>query len=146
MTRQDLHSALVTEWMEKIVRPLTPSRMVQTLEDTFAAMWRRAYLTLGEVTLSAIVDRILYNAKERFPILSSCKVEPSGLGTGDLRGRADSLPRDQLWGAMQFVLVEFLTVLGNLTAEILTPAMHATLTATDGKSHNVQRNGEDAKS
>ena len=28
---------------------------------------------------------------------------------------------------MRFVLVEFLTVLGNLTAEILSPALHAEL-------------------
>ena len=30
---------------------------------------------------------------------------------------------------MRFLLVEFLTVLGNLTADILTPALHSELTA-----------------
>jgi len=146
MTRQDRHSVFVNDWMEQIVRPLTQSRMVQTWEDAFTAMWRRAHLTLGEVTLSAIVDRVLYNAKERLPILSSLKVAPTGLDIGDLRERADGLPGEQIWGAMQFVLIEFLTVLGNLTAEILTPALHAELLAIDGKPHNVQRNDEDAKS
>jgi hypothetical protein len=146
MTRQNLHSAFVIAWMEQIVQPLAPAQMVQTFAAAFAAMWGRAQRTLGEVTLSAITDRVLHNAKESFPILSSLAVEPTGLGTGDLGSRADTIPREQLWEAIQFVLIEFLTVLGTLTTEILTEALHAELTAMESKLHIVDPAAEDAKS
>ena len=43
------------------------------------ALWNRANLTLGEVTLTAIVDRVLYSAAEQFPPFESLKVEPAGI-------------------------------------------------------------------
>jgi hypothetical protein len=55
------------------------------------------------------------------------KVAPAGIGTQALRERADSLRADELLAGLRFVLIEFLTVLGNLTAEILTRALHAEL-------------------
>lgn len=121
------HSACVDAWMERAAEGLPAERLVQVFKRAFAALWRRALVTLGEVTLGAIVDRVLYNASERYPMLSSLRVESTGLCCEELHDRAGGLRRDQLAEGIRFIMIEFLAVLGNLTAEILTPALHAEL-------------------
>ncbi len=91
-------------------------------------LWKQTLTTLGEVTLTAIAGRVLHNASEQFPLFSSLKVErPTGLHFGALRERIRAGDDSGLREGSRFVLVEFLTVLGNLTAEILTPELHAEL-------------------
>jgi len=67
-------------------------------------------------------------ATENHAILSKLKL---GAGEDDIRWDAGggTATREQLTEGMQFFLVELLTVLGSLTAEILTPALHEALTA-----------------
>lgn len=121
------HGACVDAWLERAASRLPSDRLLLAFDQGFAALWGRAHQTLGDVTLMAIVDRVLYVAAEQYPFLSALKVEPAGLRCKELQQQAESLHRDQLAEAVRFVLVEFLTVLGTLTAEILTPAMHEEL-------------------
>jgi hypothetical protein len=121
------HSACVNAWLERAARGLPPERLLQIFEQGFAALWRRAHQTLGDVTLTAIVDRVLYTAAERFPLLAGLKINANGIHCEEIRAGAGSLHHDELAQGIRFVLIEFLTVLGNLTAEILTPALHLEL-------------------
>jgi hypothetical protein len=137
------HRAHVEAWMDRGAKEAPPERLLDVFERAFGAMWRRARVTLGDVTLMAILDRVLYNAAEKFPVLSSLEVDATGLRGGKLRERAGSLHRDQLAEGIRFILVEFLTVLGNLTAEVLTPALHSELAKT---AAGATVPGEEAKS
>jgi len=121
------HCERVDAWMDRASKEAPPERLLDAFERAFGAIWRRARVTLGDVTLMAILDRVLYNAAERFPLLSSLEVDATGLRDDKFRERAGSLHRDQLLEGIRFILVEFLTVLGNLTAEVLTPALHSEL-------------------
>ena len=127
------HGACVNAWMERGVSGSPPDRMLHAFEETFAAMWRRAQMTLGDVTLAAIVDRVVHAARERHPALAPLQVEATGLRCDGLRQRAASLQGSQLEEGVRFVLVEFLTVLGDLTDEILTPALHDQLSSGRAK-------------
>jgi len=158
MVDQNEHSACVDAWLERVAKDLPATRLLQVFEHGFAAVWRRAHQTLGDVTLTAIVDRVLYTAADNFPFLSALKIEPTGLQSQGIYEHAASLHRDQLAGGLRFVLVEFLTVLGNLTADILTPALHAELMKcvpekrgpdeeeSLGEPQNPECSGEGAKS
>jgi hypothetical protein len=121
------HRTRVDAWMDRAAKEAPPERVFDAFERAFGAMWRRARVTLGDVTLMAILDRVLYNAAERFPLLSSLEVDASGLRSDKFRERVGTLHRDQLADGIRFILLEFLTVLGNLTAEVLTPALHSEL-------------------
>jgi hypothetical protein len=121
------HGACVNAWMERATSGLPPEKLLQAFEQGFAALWGRANRTLADVTLMAILDRVLYISAEQYPFLAALKVESNGIRCQELQVRAESLERDQLAEGIRFVLVEFLTVLGNLTAEILTPALHSEL-------------------
>jgi hypothetical protein len=127
MADDDQHRASVDAWLERADAGMPPEQLLQTFAEGFDTVWRRAHRTLGEVTLVAIGDRVLHNAAEQFPTLSVLKVESTGLQYKELGALAVSLDSEQLLAAMRFVLLEFLTVLGALTAEILSPALHAEL-------------------
>lgn len=120
------HFAHVNAWMKR-AQDLSRERRFQLFEQALDALWRRANRTLGEVTLTAIVDRVLYTAAERYPPLASLKVESAGIQFHEFRARVNTLDSGELFDAMGFVLMEFLRVLGSLTGEILTPALHSEL-------------------
>jgi hypothetical protein len=123
---EDAHSACVQAWLKR-AKGLSTEQLLRAFEQGFGVMWGRAHQTLGNVTLTAIVDRVLYVAAERYPMFASLELEDGGIRCQGLHQRAYSLDRDQVTEGVRFVMVEFLTVLGNLTAEILTPALHAAL-------------------
>lgn len=151
------HSACVDAWLQNAARDVSAQQLVGVFQQGFGALWRRAHRTLGHVTLTAIGDRVLYTATERYPWLSSVQIEATGIGCTDLLQGSAALESASLVEGVRFVLVEFLTVLGNLTANILTPALHAELSkvaavASDleqksqDEPQNARRNREDAKS
>jgi hypothetical protein len=121
------HKACVEAWMARGAKALPPERMIQAFEQGFGALWRRAHQTLGDVTLTAIVDRVLHNATQRYPILAAFRLEPTGLQWQGARDGVPNTQRDDVENGVRFILVEFLTVLGNLTANILTSSLHAEL-------------------
>jgi hypothetical protein len=121
------HSASVDAWMHEAAQGLSSSQWLRLFERAFRALWQRAHRTLGDVTLMAIVDRVLYDAAERFPPLVHLRVDVDGLNSDDLRANLDYFDGEQLREALRFVLVDYLTVLGNLTADVLSPALHAAL-------------------
>ena len=120
------HDLAVTTWLERATGERSVDTLIRAFEHAFTALWRRSTLTLGEVTLFAIVERVVHTATERYPFLASVEVDSSGLHCRDLASR-EGLLFDQLSAAIHFVLVELLALIGNLTAQILTPALHAEL-------------------
>jgi hypothetical protein len=120
------HALCVDAWLERSAAGLAPDALLRLFETALNAVWIRTTTTLGEVTLTAIAERVLHNASERFSLLRSLKIEPTrGIQCRELNERIGSIGPSELREAIRFVLVELLTVLGNLTAEILTPALHA---------------------
>ncbi len=117
------HSTCVRAWMQATTAKLTPEQRLALFERALTALWGRAYRTLGEVTLRAIVDRVLHDVAEDYPLVSALDVGPSGFRIDEL---ASGEP-DELDGAIERTLTELLTVIGNLTADILTPGLHAAL-------------------
>ncbi|MEO8183817.1 MAG: hypothetical protein ABI895_33755 [Deltaproteobacteria bacterium] len=122
------HAARVDAWLERSAKGLSSEALLRLFEAAFGALWVRTKTTLGEVTLTAIAERVLYTATEKFPLLASVEVEAmAGIQCRELRERIGSVQSSELLKGIRFVLLEFLTVLGNLTAEILTPELHGEL-------------------
>jgi hypothetical protein len=124
---QSGHGLFVEGWLRGTANSPSPAQLITLFERAFDALWQRAQRTLGEVTLMAIGDRVLYVASEQYPFLAVLKVDETGVLFDDFRRQEDTRPSRRLAEAVCFVLAEFLTVLGNLTDEILTPALHAEL-------------------
>lgn len=130
---ESVHDHRVREWFRR-GRPEASADVVRRFEEGFARVWRRAASTLGEITLSAITRRVLHDAMARRSDLSPLEVGPAGLDPDSLaalrqRAEAGELDPESLEETLRGVLVELLTVVGRLTAEILTPALHEALDA-----------------
>jgi hypothetical protein len=127
MRERNPHSDVVSTWRDGRAGPLSSQALVELYERALDALWRRAHLCLGEITLMAIVERVLHDGTERFPHLAALKIETSGVNFGELRQPARALDAALLDESLSFLLVELLRVLGTLTGEILTPGLHAEL-------------------
>ena len=122
MVHESDHDTCVRAWLERSAGASSSNHPLEALEHAFAVMWRRAHLTLGKVTLNAIAGRALHSTGRKFPMLSPLMLDEQGLRCQDvIRGSPDG---GELENAVHSLLVEFLTVLGTLTGEILTPALH----------------------
>jgi hypothetical protein len=144
----DDHEARVDAWLAAHAGVKAADSLVNAFEESFNLVWRRAHETLSEVTLVAIAERVLYTGIERFSFLTLVQVQPNGLQCAELRERCGDTPhperatgasRAPLAEAFRFVFVEFLTVLGSLTSEILTPALHAELAKVSHPTSGSQR-------
>lgn len=121
------HDAFVATWMERVATGRSRPQLVELLDLAFNALCASARKTLGEVTLAAIVDRVLYNAAERHPFLADVTFEDSTIRCGKLLQQTDPPDETATKDGLRFAVTEFLTVLGNLTAQILTPTFYAEL-------------------
>ena len=127
------HAASVDAWLQRAGTGLLPAALLQLFESALGALWTRTVTILGEVTLTAIADRVLHDAAQKIPLFRSLRVEPNGGGIrfDELRENGSAMRTTELLEGIKFVLVEFLTVLGNLTAGILTAELHAELSRVE---------------
>jgi hypothetical protein len=121
------HLEVVNHWMEQAANGLSSAQVLSLFEQAMGALCQRAYLTLGDVTLTAIVDRVLYNAAEKFPLFEVLEPGTRGINCDKLHNRSFNKDNTDLVEGIRFVLAEFLVVVGNLTADVLTPALHSEL-------------------
>jgi len=123
------HESCVDTWLERSsARGLPREALMDLFEAAVVALWARTSTTLGDVTLTAIADRILHQAAEKYPAFASLSIDADGrLAAHGLRSNMDAINHLKLVEGMRSVLVDFLTVVGNLTADLLTADLHAEL-------------------
>ena len=141
MVDDNVHSRCVSEWMKHAAR-VPPDELTGLFEKAITVLWLRTHAALGDITVAAIVDRVLYNAKEKYSVLGSLKLDTSGISFAEFHQRAASINDRELTEAIEFVLVELLTVVGNLTADILTPALHSELSSVTVKDSRSRQSGD----
>lgn len=127
MTEHHDDAACVDEWRRRLGADLDAATLIRAFERAYRAVWNRAQLTLGDVTLVAIGDRVLHDAAEQHPLLRAVRLDVAGISCEELERQAAALDMAELERAVQTVLVTLLAVLGRLTAGVLTPPLHAAL-------------------
>jgi hypothetical protein len=126
MSDLDTTAQCVDAWLERVGSKVPAKSLLPLFDQAMSALWRRAHPVLGEITLGAIADRVLWNAAEQYRFLSPLKLE-NGISSAGLDEQALTLAGPKLREGLRFALVEFLTVIGVLTGEILTPPLRAEL-------------------
>jgi len=120
------HERCVDEWLAR--QPRGDSEVaVEQFNEASAALWECSSETLGDVTVAAIAERVLLVSTERFPVLAPLAVLPSrGIQAPEDLVSEDTRSEQRLAAGLRFVLIETLSVLGNLTGGILNQELHAT--------------------
>lgn len=127
MPREHAHDGAVDAWCAAH-RGLARAARLRAFEAAADALWARTRVTLGEVTVGAVIDRVLANTAARAPAFRGARLHLArGVDVEQARAELLALDDAALDDALRFFLVEFLTILGNLTADILTPDLHDAL-------------------
>ena len=119
-----IHSDLIEDWEKKNIVGLTSDQHVRLLEKAIQAIKQRAGITLSAVTLTLIIDRVLHESKDKYPLLSEASIESNRLSFEKMLIHHKS---EYLLEPIRYVLIELLTVLGRITADILTIPLHKEL-------------------
>lgn len=127
MAERNIHSDAVEAWRAGRTGSLSHQELSDLYERVLDALWRRAYVSLGEITLKAIMERVLHQGVEVFPHLVALKVGTSGIHFEEMRQTAPALDLGLLDESLAYLVAELLRVFGTLTGEILTPGLHAEL-------------------
>jgi len=138
------HGAAVDAWIERSIDHGSSAEIVSLFRGAFEALWSRAITTLGVVTLTAIAERVLHTATTRYAFLSAISPRPNGDARWkqQLHDRLAATPRSELIEGLRFGLIELVTVIGRLTAEILTAELHAAISAVEaGPVESTPRTG-----
>jgi hypothetical protein len=128
MHEENSDAVCVDAWLKRVApisHPVTADSLLRLFERALDAVWREASESLGEVTLTAIATRVVFMSKERFPGLSGISIKPGGISLNAGRDRARISSAHELRESLRFLLIELLRVLGDLTANVLTPWLHA---------------------
>jgi hypothetical protein len=125
------HDLVVRTWFTRVATVHPELDVLVLLDHAFQAVWSRAQRTLGDVTLAAILDRVVATETERHPFLVHVRVEYAGLFCDGLYDVRSSVTGAELGEGLQALLVTFLSILGELTAEILSAALHGELDSLD---------------
>ena len=125
---RDPVAEFVDTWLARRTHGLSAGQCSRLFAQAASALFNRAHVTLGDVTVAAIAERVTATAAERFAFLEGLELWGGDVtGWDGLHGRAETLEREEVLRAARFVVIELITVLDRLTAGILTPALRLEL-------------------
>jgi hypothetical protein len=125
--RYKFHSSAVEGWMTCLPKDLKKQALVELFTSSFKRVLAKASVSISAVTLNPILDRVLYNSSEQFPLLATVKIDKEGLNFADLEKSLKKYDDKQIKRAFHYLITEFFYVIGNLTGEQLTPLLHKEL-------------------
>ncbi|MDP3543765.1 MAG: ATPase domain-containing protein [Elusimicrobiota bacterium] len=120
------HDALVKAWLGRLPDDLPPEALLARFREAWNALTSRAEGAVGEVALGAISETVRAKCVEKFPVLGSLHLESARVGGSALEAPQRLDPRE-LREAFAFMLVDLLTVVGDLTDQVLTKGLHVEL-------------------
>lgn len=125
--RNEIHRAQVELWEKQNFQNLSPEQRAEIFGKAFELIFQRTLKTLSYVTLQVILDRVFFQSREKFSLLSDVKIEPTGFNFDLLIQNIKSYNSEIVSEAQAHLLVEFLGIVGSLTADILTVPLHEEL-------------------
>jgi hypothetical protein len=126
---------VVDAWIQRAIGDEPAIDAVAVFRIAFEHVWSCAATTLGSATLIAIAERVLHTAanRHRFLLAINPRPNPDQRWRQQLYDRLSAVPRAQLIEGLRFAMIELISVIGRLTAEILTDELHdAVLETTEG--------------
>ena len=124
---KERHSSEIDAWIKQNSSGLSCEQLLAFFGKAIESTQKRTATILSEVTLTAIMDRVLSTSQKRFPLLSGVQIRSSGISVASLMPQAKDLKPEEIEAAFRFLLIELLTLLGHLTAEVLTETLYQEL-------------------
>lgn len=124
---EDIHEKQVSLWEQKLTKGLTSEELVELYAYALERIEKRALKTLSAITLMVVFDRIIHQNKTAFPALAEIKNNENSTKFYLYSIPSKNFQAEQIAPALRCMLIEILNVLGRITANILTDALHSEL-------------------
>ena len=121
------HAKYVNAWMEQEAKDVPVTSLLGLFEAAWGALWVRAEGAVGEIVLKSIAELVRGASVKQYPFLSPLRLESVDVSCKALLESSPGLEKSELHNGLRFVLVEFITVIGDLTDQILTPGLYQEL-------------------
>ncbi len=110
-------------WIERSTAQISEKAMIILVGRTLQKMLVAIHYSVSEVTLAAVLDRVLYNSSEQHSVLKGIKANGIKLNFAGLK----NVRNENMQDAFHYLITEFIYIIGNLTAERLTPVLYQVL-------------------
>jgi hypothetical protein len=125
--RYKQHSEQVAAWIDWSTSGLKKQHLAEHFEKTILALLNRAQPSVSDLTLAAILERVLYNSTEQFPLLQFIQIINGRWTLDPIQKKLENFDEIEIKKAFHYLITEFLFIIGNLTGEQLTPILHKEL-------------------
>lgn len=103
------------------------AQIAQIYAFAIQAIEKRSLVTLSSITVKVVADRVLHENREKFPLLALVTLEEQRMNTSRLSEGIADYGIEDVRNSLRHLLVQLLTVFGNITADILTEPLHREL-------------------
>ncbi len=110
----------IDAWLEQATKNLPAKKIVAVFSHALKALSRKASRSLNQLTLMAIVNRVLFQCKDKFPLLQNLKVDSTGINFDQYQFQLEQADAEELKESFRYLFVELLSILGDLTADVIT--------------------------
>lgn len=134
-TKDTRNTQQVDAWIRQNLKSLPSNQIGPIFCVALQKILNRTLVTLSEVTLNAVLDRVLYQSQKEFPQLSGLEVKnfQDCLSTLQVSFNEDPTKACE---AFRFFLIELLNILENLTAGIIMEPLYQELSMVTAKNYN----------
>lgn len=122
----------VYAWLEQATKDLTANKIVSVYANALRTLSKRALRSLNRLTLMSILNRVLYQCKERYPLLQDLSLDSLGINLDQCLHQLEHAKPEDLKEAFQYLFVELFSVLGDLTADLVSSGIE------NGKESQVE--------
>lgn len=123
----------VDRWIEIHLKGLSSAQIAPIFNAAIQAVLNRTLVTLSEVTLNAVLDRVVSQCQKKHPRLTGLRVESFQISSEGL-SHPTSEDLAEVIEAYRFLLIELLTILENLTAGIIMEPLYRELSMVSSKN------------
>lgn len=135
------HRRHVEVWLERAEKGLANEQLVDLLEQALERLSAAALESASEVTIAAVLDRSIVETGDLHRWLPPIAVAGASADFSAFRAAAPGLKRESVLHVSAFLLSDFLAILGNLTAEVLTRGLHHELSQVRLNKPRRPKNG-----
>ncbi len=118
------YSNQVEAWAKQVTQGLSSEQLIQLIDQSLAALWKRSRLTFSTVLIMAVWERVIFSSLSGGDALfASLKVTEDGINLDEFRQVAHSLNELQLVEILQSLITEYIVILGSITNDVIRPAL-----------------------
>jgi signal transduction histidine kinase len=113
----------IDAWLEQTTRNMSSRKIVAVFSSALTNFSRKASRSLNRLTLMAIVNRVLYQCKDHYPLLQGVRIDNTGFNFDQYKYQLEQAAPEELKESFRNFFIELFCILGDLTADVIHPVL-----------------------